>query len=89
MNPLMGKMGGSPQQFNQFAQMMNMIQGGANPQNVINLLAQNNPQMAQAIQMLQGKSPQQMEQIMRTMCANKGINFDAAFAQFKQMLGQK
>ena len=89
MNPLMGKMGGGIPNMEQFSQLLGMLKNGVNPQNVIGLLTQSNPQMAQVAQMLQGKSPQQLEQIMRTMCANKGINFDAAFEQFKQLMGQK
>lgn len=90
MNPLMNKFGGGslPQSMASFGQLVSMLKGGTNPQTLINMLAQSNPQAAQAIQMMQGQSPQQLEQTMRTMCANKGINFDQAFSQFKQMLGK-
>lgn len=90
MNPLMNMFGkGMPQSIMSFAQLVSMMNGGTSPQQIINMLAQQDPQAAQAIQMLQNKSPQEMEQIMRTMCANKGINFDQAFAQFKQMIGKR
>lgn len=90
MNPLMDLFNKTtPQSLMSFAQMVNMLNGGTSPQQVLNLLAQQNPQAAQAIQMLQGKSPQELEKIMRTLCANKGINFDQAFAQFKQTIGKK
>lgn len=89
MNPLMNRFGqGMPANMNNFTQFVNMLKNGQSPQALINMMAQSNPQAAEAVQMMQSQSPQQLEQVMRKMCANKGINFDQAFAQFKQMIGK-
>lgn len=42
------------------------------------------PTFTRAMQMAQGKSPQQIEQIVRNLCQERGIDFE----QFKQNFGQ-
>ena len=64
MNPLMASMG----QMNNMRQMMQMVNGikqmmnGKNPDTVMKLFAQKNPQFAQFLRDNQGKSPQQIAQ---------------------------
>ena len=64
MNPLMASMG----QMNNMRQMMQMVNGikqmmnGQNPDTVMKLFAQKNPQFAQFLRDNQGKSPQQIAQ---------------------------
>ena len=64
MNPLMASMG----PMNNMRQMMQMVNGikqmmnGKNPDTVIKLFAQKNPQFAQFLMGNQGKSPQQIAQ---------------------------
>ena len=64
MNPLMASMG----PMNNMRQMMQMVNGikqmmnGQNPDTVMNLFAQKNPQFAQFLRDNQGKSPQQIAQ---------------------------
>ena len=64
MNPLMASMG----PMNNMRQMMQMVNGikqmmnGQNPDTVIKLFAQKNPQFAQFLMDNQGKSPQQIAQ---------------------------
>ena len=64
MNPLMASMG----PMNNMRQMMQMVNGikqmmnGQNPDTVMKLFAQKNPQFAQFLQDNQGKSPQQIAQ---------------------------
>ena len=64
MNPLMASMG----PMNNMRQMMQMVNGikqmmnGKNPDTVMNLFAQKNPQFAQFLRDNQGKSPQQIAQ---------------------------
>ena len=64
MNPLMASMG----PMNNMRQMMQMVNGikqmmnGQNPDTVIKLFAQKNPQFAQFLRDNQGKSPQQIAQ---------------------------
>ena len=64
MNPLMASMG----PMNNMRKMMQMVNGikqmmnGQNPDTVMNLFAQKNPQFAQFLRDNQGKSPQQIAQ---------------------------
>lgn len=64
MNPLMASMG----PMNNIRQMMQMVNGikqmmnGQNPDTVVKLFAQKNPQFAQFLRDNQGKSPQQIAQ---------------------------
>ena len=64
MNPLMASMG----PMNNMRQMMQMVNGikqmmnGQNPDTVMKLFSQKNPQFAQFLQDNQGKSPQQIAQ---------------------------
>ena len=64
MNPLMASMG----PMNNMRQMMQMVNGikqmmnGQNPDTVIKMFAQKNPQFAQFLRDNQGKSPQQIAQ---------------------------
>ena len=64
MNPLIASMG----PMNNMRQMMQMVNGikqmmnGQNPDTVMKLFAQKNPQFAQFLQDNQGKSPQQIAQ---------------------------
>ena len=64
MNPLMASMG----PMNNMRQMMQIVNGikqmmnGQNPDTVMKLFAQKNPQFAQFLRDNQGKSPQQIAQ---------------------------
>ena len=72
--------------------MFNILQMFANPQMAMqNLMGsmmqnnlQNNPLFERAKQMAQGKNDEQLMQTARNLCQQQGIDFDAAFAQFKQ-----
>lgn len=84
MNPLKNLFGGNSPNFNQFVQLLRSC---GSPQAMVQQLLQQNPQVAQMFGGIKNQSPQQLEQIMRTMCAKKGIDYDSAFAQFQQMMG--
>lgn len=58
-----------------------------NPQNLMNLLSnyKTNSLFSRAQQMANGKNEQELEQIARNICQEKGINFDQAMSQFKQI----
>lgn len=43
-----------------------------------------NPLFQRAQEMANGKSEQELEQIARNLCQQRGINFEDAFNQFKQ-----
>ena len=72
--------------------MFNILQMFANPQMAMqNLMGsmmqnnlQNNPLFERAKQMAKGKNDDQLMQTARNLCQQQGIDFDQAFAQFKQ-----
>lgn len=61
---------------------MNPMQmmSGMNPQQMMN-----NPQFARAQEMLNGKSPQEQEQVVRNMCQQMGIDFEQAKGMARSM----
>lgn len=73
----------SPQQM---MQLMSMVQQpNANPMNVIQqMVGRNNPLMSRAMQMGEGKSPQELAAIARNLAHSKGMTDE----QFNQFLGQ-
>lgn len=60
--------------------MMKMLNGAQNPQAVINMLVQKNPQMAQVMKLVQGRNPQD---VFYEMCKQRGINPDDILNQLK------
>lgn len=74
-------------------QMMEMFSGRSNPQQVVsqmmNQQLQNNPLFQRAQQMARGKSPQELEQVAKNLCQQRGIDLDSAMEQFQQMMGSK
>lgn len=52
------------------------MRSGGNPMAMLNQMAQSNPQMAQAMQMIQGKNPQQMEEMARNLAKERGVNIE-------------
>jgi hypothetical protein len=61
-----------------------MFNGNGNPLGQM----QNNPLFQRAQQMAAGKSPQELQQIAKNLCQQRGINMDEAYRQFKQMFGR-
>ena len=72
-------------------QIIQMIKGGSNPQQLIMSLLQqqNNPMANNLLQMAQNGNTSGIEQIARNMCAQRGLDFDKEFNSFKQQLGIK
>jgi hypothetical protein len=56
---------------------------------MMNQQLQNNPLFQRAQQMAQGKSPQELEQVAKNLCQQRGIDLDSAMKQFQQMMGSK
>lgn len=48
---------------------------------------ENNPMFQRAKQMAEGRSGQELEQIARNLCEQRGIKFDDAFNKFKNSVG--
>ena len=78
-NPL----GGAPQPpANPFFQLVKQIKSGqANPQVVVQMLVQNNPQVAQMIDQMRGKMSYQ--DLAINIMKQRGIDPNAFMAQFK------
>lgn len=60
--------------------MMQMLNSAQNPQAALNMLAQKNPQMAQVIQLVGGRNPQE---VFYEMCRQKGVNPDDILNQLR------
>lgn len=64
--------------------LMQMMQGGKiNPQQMMGMFG-NNPMFQQAQKMMQGKTPEQMREVIKNVAKQKGINTE----QLNQMIQQ-
>lgn len=61
---------------NPLAQIMGLLQAGKNPYMILDMMSQNNPQVAQVKKMMTGKSPAQLEQIARNMAKERGTTIE-------------
>lgn len=62
----------------------NMGGNGNNPMaQMMNQMAGNNPIMKRAMEMSEGKTPEQLKDVCKNLCEQRGINFDDAFNQFQ------
>lgn len=58
---------------NPIFQLANIARNGGNAIQMLQRMAAQNPQAAQAINMIQGKTPQQLQQIATNMARERGI----------------
>lgn len=68
-------------------QLIGMLKNSGNPKAMLTQMAQQNPVLGRAIQMTDGKSPQDINTIAKNLCQQQGVDFDQAFSQFKQQFG--
>ena len=61
---------------NPLMQLGAMMAYGKNPQHALAMLAQQNPQVRQAMQLMQGKTPAQLEQMARNMAKERGTTIE-------------
>lgn len=61
-----------------FRRIMNMVQSAGNPQAALAMFAQKNPQMAQIMQMCNGKNP---KDIFYSECKRRGLNPEEIVSQ--------
>lgn len=66
-------------------QIMQMLRGAQNPMQTMMQLSQQNPQLNQIMQMTNGKTPAQMEQMVRQAAQQRGVDLN----QLAQQLGVK
>lgn len=57
-------------------------------QAMLNLAMRNNPMYSRAQQMAEGKNEQQLEQLAKNLCKQRGIDLDSAVKQFRAILNQ-
>lgn len=55
--------------------------------NMMNQMMKNNPMFQRAMQMAQGKSQNEIEQIAENLCKQRGIKIEDAKKQFISMFG--
>ena len=61
---------------NPMGQLMQMLSGGQNPMQALDLLAQFNPQVRQVRDMMRGRSPAELEQMARNMARERGTTIE-------------
>lgn len=70
--------------------LIQMIKGGQNPQqlvmNILQQQSQNNPVLNNAMNLAQGGNTSALEMLARNLAAQRGLDFDKEFANFKSQL---
>lgn len=66
-------------------QLIQMLQNGVNPNQLVNQLIQRNPAFRQAAQFMNGKTPQQIQQEVQQMAQQRGVDLN----QLSKQLGIK
>lgn len=66
---------------NPLVSLMGLVKNGGNPQALLNQLAQRNPQVQQAMRMMQGKSSAELRQMAMNMAKEQGVNINDVLRQ--------
>lgn len=61
---------------NPLMMLVQAMNNGGNPMALMQQMAGQNPQIARAMQMIQGKNSQQLEQIARNMAKEQGVDIN-------------
>ena len=69
-------------------QLMGLLQNSQNPSMLLESLMAQNPLLSRAMQMGQGKNPQELAMIARNLAKQQGMN-DQQFAQLLSQFGIK
>ena len=67
----------NPMAGNLLAAMMQMIRSGGNPMYLLQQMAAQDPQVSQAMRMIQGKSPQQLRSMAENMAKERGVSLES------------
>ena len=59
---------------NPLMMLVQTMRGGGDPMQLLQKMAGQNPQVAQALKMIQGKNPQQLKTMAENMARQLGIN---------------
>lgn len=66
-------------------QLISQLTSAGNPAQMMNNLLSTNPQYQRVLQMVNGKSPNQMREVAMNLCKEQGIDFEQACNQMRQM----
>ena len=61
--------------------LVQAMQRGGNPMAMMQQMAYQSPQVAQAVQMMQGKTPQQLQTMAQNMAKERGIDLNQMIRQ--------
>lgn len=67
---------------NPMMQLMSAMRSGQNPMQLMQRMAMNDPRAAQAMQIIRGKSPQELQQIAQNMARERNIDLNELRRQF-------
>lgn len=82
MNNPMGMMQGVQNMMNNpVLKLVNVMRNGGNVMDALQGMAGNNPMAANVMKMINGKNPQQIEQIARNACKERGISPESVAQQ--------
>lgn len=70
-------------QMNSMQMALQMARAGKNPMSLLNTMSRQNPQLAQAMRLIQGKSPEQLRQTAENMAKERGTTLE----QMAQQMG--
>ena len=70
-------------QMNPMQMALQMARAGKNPMSLLNTMARQNPQLAQAMRLIQGKSSEQLRQTAENMAKERGTTLE----QMAQQMG--
>lgn len=59
---------------NPLVSLMGLVKNGMNPNQILKQMGANDPQVRQAIQMMQGKTPQQLKAMAYNIAAERGVS---------------
>lgn len=68
----------------QMMQAFGQLKAAQNPLQMMQQMFNGDPTFTRAMQMAHGKSPQQVEQIVRNLCQERGINYEQLKQNFSQ-----
>ena len=66
----------TPMMNNPMVHMMQLLQAGQNPSAILNMMSRSNPQVRQVMQMMQGKTPDQLRQLAQNMARERGTTIE-------------
>lgn len=70
-------------QMNPMQMLLQMTRAGQNPMNLLQSLSRQNPQVAQAMRLIQGKNPEQLRKTAENLAKERGTTLE----QMAQQIG--